>query len=192
MVRRSGLKFIWAYLTLSRLQFFRCSQDPRESDEEICSICKRHRNQRELEDQILSQKRSWPNHMPPKPLSDLMIVIVEDHDDTRKSIGSYLDGLGANVIEARNAFEGLEVIKNNRPDLVLCDIQMPGGDGFELVRGIRLLESDSGGSVPVIAMTAFLRPADRARIINAGFQACLSKPFTPNRLVETILTLLNH
>jgi CheY-like chemotaxis protein len=121
-----------------------------------------------------------------------MIVIVEDHDDTRKSIGSYLDGLGANVIDARNAFEGLEVIKNNRPDLVLCDIQMPGGDGFELVREIRLLESDSGGSVPVIAMTAFLRPADRARIINAGVQACLSKPFTPNRLVETILTLLNH
>jgi CheY-like chemotaxis protein len=91
--------------------------------------------------------------MPPKPLSDLTIVIVEDHDDTRKSIGSYLDQLGANVLGASNAFEGLEVIKNNRPDLVLCDIQMPGGDGFELVREIRLL--DSGGSVPVIAMAAF-------------------------------------
>jgi CheY-like chemotaxis protein len=130
--------------------------------------------------------------MPPKPLSDLTIVIVEDHDDTRKSIGSYLDRLGANVIGARNAFEGLKVIKNNRPDLVLCDIQMPGGDGFELVREIRFLESDCGGSVPVIAMTAFLRPADRARILKAGFQACLSKPFTPNRLLETILTLLNQ
>jgi len=63
--------------------------------------------------------------MPPKPLSDLTIVIVEDHDDTRKSIGSYLDRLGANVIEARNAFEGLEAIKNNHPDLVLSYIQMP-------------------------------------------------------------------
>lgn len=130
--------------------------------------------------------------MPPKPLSDLTIVIVEDHDDTRKSIGSYLDRLGANVTGARNAFDGLEAIKNYRPDLVLCDIQMPGEDGFELVRQIRLLELDSGGSVPVIGMTAFLTPADRARILNAGFQACLSKPFTANRLVETILTLLNH
>jgi Response regulators consisting of a CheY-like receiver domain and a winged-helix DNA-binding domain len=128
--------------------------------------------------------------MPPRPLSDLTIVIVEDHDDTRKSIGSYLDQLGANVLGASNAFEGLEVIKNNRPDLVLCDIQMPGGDGFELVREIRL--SDSRGSVPVIAMTAFLAPADRARILNAGFQACLSKPFSPNRLVETMLSLLHH
>jgi CheY-like chemotaxis protein len=130
--------------------------------------------------------------MPPKPLSDLTIVIVEDHDDTRKSIGSYLDRLGAKVIEARNVVEGLEVIKNNCPDLVLSDIQMPGGDGFGLVREIRLLQPDSGGSVPVIAMTAFLTPVERAQIINAGFQACLSKPFTPNRLVETILTLLNN
>ena len=127
-----------------------------------------------------------------KPLTDLTIVIVEDHDDTRMSIGSYLDRLGANVIGARNAFEGLELIKNNHPDLVLSDIQMPGGDGFELVREIRLLDTSSGGSVPVIAMRAFLGPADHARIINAGFQACLSKPFTPNRLVETIFTLLNH
>jgi CheY-like chemotaxis protein len=129
--------------------------------------------------------------MPPKPLRDLTIVIVEDHDDTRKSIGSYLERLGANVIGAGNAFEALKVIKKNRPDLVLSDIQMPRGDGFELVREIRLLESDYGENVPVIAMTAFLAPADRARILNAGFQACLSKPFTPNRLVETILTLLN-
>ena len=76
-----------------------------------------------------------------KPLTDLTIVIVEDHDDTRHSIGSYLDRLGANVIGARNAFAGLELIKSNRPDLVLSDIQMPGGDGFELIREIRLLES---------------------------------------------------
>jgi CheY-like chemotaxis protein len=100
--------------------------------------------------------------------------------------------LGANVSGARNAFEGLEVIKNNRPDLVLCDIQMPGGDGFELVREIRLLDSDFGGNVPVIAMTAVLTPADRARLLNVGFHAYLSKPFTPNKLLETILTLLNH
>ena len=87
------------------------------------------------------EKTFFPNHMLRKPLTDLTIVIVEDHDDTRHSIGSYLDRLGANVIGARNAFAGLELIKSNRPDLVLSDIQMPGGDGFELIREIRLLES---------------------------------------------------
>ena len=64
-------------------------------------------------------------------------------------------------------------------------------DGFELLREIRALGSEAGGSLPVIAMIALVSSADRARILDAGFQACLPKPFTPDKLVETILTLLN-
>ena len=92
---------------------------------------------------------------------------------------------------ARNGVEGLEAIRNNRPNLVLSDIYMPEMDGSELLREIRALGLEAGGSVPAIAMTAVVTSADRARILNAGFQACLSKPFTPGKLVETILTLLN-
>ncbi len=91
---------------------------------------------------------------------------------------------------ARDGFEGLEAIKNNRPNLVVSDISMPGMDGFELLRKIRALGSESGGSVPVIAMTAFVTPADRARLLDAGFQAFLPKPFTPDKLVEAILAVL--
>jgi CheY-like chemotaxis protein len=129
--------------------------------------------------------------MSPNRFSNLTIVIVEDHDDARRYLGLFLERLGANVVVARNGFEGLEAIKNNRPNLVVSDINMPEMDGFELLREIRALGSEAGGSVPVIAMTAFVRYADCARILNAGFQACLPKPFTPNKLVETILTLLN-
>ena len=129
--------------------------------------------------------------MSPNRLSNLTIVVVEDHDDARRYLGLFLDRLGANVVVARNAFEGLEAIKNNHPNLVVSDIKMPGMDGFELLREIRALGPDAGGSVPVIAMTAFVTHADRARILNAGFQACLPKPFTPDKLVETILTVLN-
>ena len=106
-------------------------------------------------------------------------------------LGLFLDRMGANVVVARNAFEGLEAIKNNHPNLVLSDIKMPGMDGFELLREIRALGPNAGGSVPVIAMTAYVTHADRARILNAGFQGCLPKPFTPDKLVETILTVLN-
>jgi CheY-like chemotaxis protein len=74
---------------------------------------------------------------------------------------------------------------------VLSDITMPGMDGMELLREIRALGSHGGGSVPVIAMTALVTQADGRRILNAGFQAYLPKPFTPNRLVETILTVLD-
>jgi CheY-like chemotaxis protein len=129
--------------------------------------------------------------MPPNPFSDFTIVVVEDHDDARRYLGLFLDRLGANVVLARNAFEGLEATKNNHPNLVVSDITMPGMDGFGLLREIRALGPQAGGSVPVIAMTALGTHADRARILNAGFQAYLPKPFTPDRLVETILTVLN-
>jgi CheY-like chemotaxis protein len=129
--------------------------------------------------------------MSPNRLSNLTIVVVEDFDDARMYLGLFLNQMGANVVVGRNGFEGLEATKNNRPDLVVSDIKMPGMDGFELLREIRAFGPNAGGSVPVIAMTAFVTYADRARILNAGFQACLPKPFTPDKLVEAILTVLN-
>ena len=129
--------------------------------------------------------------MSPNRLSHLTIVIVEDHDDARRYLTLFLERLGAKVLTARNAWEGLEAIKNNSPSLVLSDITMPGKDGFELLREIRALGADGEARVPVIAMTALVTHTDRARILNAGFQGCLAKPFTPDKLVETILTVLD-
>jgi CheY-like chemotaxis protein len=122
-------------------------------------------------------------------LSNLTIVVVEDHDDTRRSLGIFLGNLGANVVLARNAFEAVEAVKNSRPNLVLSDIKMPERDGFELLRKIRAIGPAAGGSVPVIAMSALVTHAS-ARMLEAGFQACLAKPFTPDKVVETILTAL--
>ena len=129
--------------------------------------------------------------MSPNRLSNLMIVVVEDHDDARRYLGLFLDHLGANVVVAENAIEGLAAVRTYRPNLVLSDISMPGRDGFGLLHDIRALGPDAGGSVPVIAMTALVTHLDRARIVDAGFQACLPKPFTPDQLLETILTVLN-
>jgi CheY-like chemotaxis protein len=86
-----------------------------------------------------------------------------------------LDCSDAEVVLAGNAFEGLEAVKNTLLYLVLSDIKMPGMNGFELLGKIRALGPDAGGSVPVIAMSAFLR-GERAYILDAGFQACLPKP----------------
>jgi CheY-like chemotaxis protein len=72
--------------------------------------------------------------MSPDRLSNLTIVVVEDHDDARRYLDLLLNQMGANVVVARNGFEGLEATKNNRPDLVVSDIKMPGMDGFELLR----------------------------------------------------------
>jgi CheY-like chemotaxis protein len=128
--------------------------------------------------------------MPREPLADLTILVVEDHDDARRYIKIFLRQLGANVIEARNAIEGLDAIKTHHPTLVLSDIAMPGGGGFELLREIRALERGGERAVPVIAMTALVSSADRQRILDAGFRAYLRKPFTPDRLLETIQSVL--
>jgi len=124
------------------------------------------------------------------PLSNLAIVVVDDHDDTRRYLGIFLGNLGANVVLAANAVEGVEAVKTRRPNLVLSDIKMPERDGFEVLRKIRALGPDAGGSVPVIAMSALVTHAS-ARMLDAGFQACLPKPFTPDKLLQTILTVLN-
>jgi CheY-like chemotaxis protein len=125
-------------------------------------------------------------------LNSLTIVVVEDNNDVRGRVGAFLDRSGAKVVMARDGHEGLEVVKNTFPDLVLSDIKMPGMGGFELLREIRALGTDAGCSVPVIAMTAFPMPNQRAHILGAGFQACLPKPFTPNNLLETILRVLDQ
>jgi CheY-like chemotaxis protein len=69
---------------------------------------------------------------------------------------------------------------------------MPGRDGFGLLRDIRALGPEAGGSAPVIAMTALVTPVDRVRMLNAGFTAILPKPFGPDQLVEVILQVLDH
>jgi CheY-like chemotaxis protein len=126
--------------------------------------------------------------MSPNHFTGLTIVVVEDHDDARTSLGLFLEQLGINVVLARNAFEGIEAVKNSRPNLVLSDISMPGRDGFALLRDIRALGPQAGGTVPVVAMTALITRADCGHLLNTGFQACLFKPFSVEELLETIVT----
>jgi CheY-like chemotaxis protein len=129
--------------------------------------------------------------MSPSQLNNVTIVVVDDNNDVRRFVGTYLAQLGAKVMVAQSAMEGLEAVKNCHPNLVLSDISMPGRDGFDLLRDIRALGPDAGGDIPVIAMTALVTRLDSARFLDAGFQAFLPKPFSPNKLVEIILKILN-
>jgi CheY-like chemotaxis protein len=127
-----------------------------------------------------------------KPHKSHTIIVVEDHDDTRRSLALFLRRqLNATVVEAPHASECLGEIKTRRPMLVLSDILMPGCDGFEMLREIRALEKSGEPRIPIIAMTALESKADRKRIFDAGFRAYLQKPFTPDQLIETIRSVLN-
>jgi CheY-like chemotaxis protein len=126
------------------------------------------------------------------PFSNISVIVVEDNDDVRTQVSSFLAEMGAKVAVAKNGREGLDAIRNCLPSLVVSDIKMPEMDGFQMLREIRTLGSEAGGRVPVIAMTAFIMQRERTDILDAGFEAYLAKPFTPNKLVETILAVLNN
>jgi CheY-like chemotaxis protein len=86
-------------------------------------------------------------------LEHVKIVIVGDRSDVRLLISRFLAGRGAEVFAAKNATDGLQFIRQIRPDVVLSDMNMPGSSGFEFLAAIRTLSRSEGGQVPVIAMT---------------------------------------
>ena len=127
-----------------------------------------------------------------RSLSNITIVIVEDHSDTLFFLTQFLNREGAKVVAADNAFDGLQAIKTHRPNIVLSDINLPKRDGFELLRDIRALEPRDVGGLPVIAMTVFAGTTYPDHMIAAGFKACLNKPFNPDELLEAIQSVLKN
>jgi len=102
------------------------------------------------------------------------ILLVEDNEANLLMTQDYLESYGYQVIPARDGDEALTMMDENPPDLVLMDIQMPGMDGFEVLRRIRL--QPRFASVPIIALTALAMPGDRERCLEAGANEYLSKP----------------
>jgi PAS domain S-box-containing protein len=118
-----------------------------------------------------------------------LILLAEDNEDNINTFSDYLQIHGYRVIVARNGEEAIERVKEERPDLILMDIQMPGMDGLEATR--RLRTNSELANVPIIALTALAMPGDRERCLAAGANEYLSKPVSLKGLVRTIKTQLN-
>jgi DNA-binding response OmpR family regulator len=124
--------------------------------------------------------------IPRRILTGVTAVVVEDHDDVRSLLTEFLRQQGARVIGCPNAAKALEAVTQERPDVVLSDINLPDVDGFQLLQSIRRLDPEIGGSIPVIAMSALGATVTKQRALAAGFRSYLGKPFTPQRLLRTI------
>jgi CheY-like chemotaxis protein len=92
----------------------------------------------------------------------------------------------ADVTTRGSAEEALAWLEHERPDVIVSDIGMPGVDGFGLLKRAQAHWANDGGPVPAIALTAFARAEDRARVLEAGFAAHLAKPIQPADLIEAV------
>lgn len=117
-------------------------------------------------------------------------LIIEDNDDNMVLISFILKQGGYELLEARNGEDGVDLALKERPDVIILDIQLPGIDGYEVLRRIRTSEVD--GSIPVIAMTSYAMTGDRERLLAAGCNGYIEKPIDPGRVLEQIRTILGE
>jgi CheY-like chemotaxis protein len=125
-----------------------------------------------------------PSHV---TLAGLTVLAVDDEPDSLSVVKRLLEDRQARVLTAASADEALSLIADRLPDVLLSDIGMPDVDGYELIRRIRA--SESGASLPAVALTAYARRDDQARALRAGYQAHVAKPLHPGELVETVAVL---
>ncbi|MEY2897480.1 MAG: hypothetical protein RL669_1749 [Pseudomonadota bacterium] len=124
------------------------------------------------------------------PERRLRVLLVEDHEVNRLVAARLLEKMGHETLEAGTGHAALEVFGAGAPDLVLLDIQLPGMDGFEVLRHLRQVEQAQGRHTPVVALTAHAQSGDRERCLAAGMDGYLSKPFSPHDLRSEMARVL--
>jgi PAS domain S-box-containing protein len=125
-------------------------------------------------------------------LDGLTILVVDDEPDTRELLRVGLENCGATIILAASAKEAIDAIKTEVPDVMISDIGMPGEDGYDLIRRVRLLPPESGGKVPAIALTAYARVDDRLQALRSGYQMHVPKPVELSELVAVADSLVKR
>jgi signal transduction histidine kinase/DNA-binding response OmpR family regulator len=124
-------------------------------------------------------------------LAGVEILVVDDEPDTREILGEVLRGAGATVATAASLAATLEYFDQRRPDLLVSDIAMPGGDGYALMRQLRRRTAQRGGKVPAIAVSAHAREEDRQRALAAGFGRYITKPVEPADLLAAVCEMVD-
>ncbi len=128
----------------------------------------------------------------PTRLGGFKILIVDDAPDARELISFILIKHGANVITASTVSEAFEKLTSFTPDLIISDIEMPGEDGFALIKKLKDFNRQQKSRIPAIALTAGARQSERLKVLAAGFQMHLIKPVEPEELLAVVTNFANR
>ncbi|MBL8482629.1 MAG: response regulator [Rhodocyclaceae bacterium] len=116
------------------------------------------------------------------------ILIAEDHPSSRELLVYLLEAAGYVVHSVDDGAAALQAIREIKPNLVICDLQMPELDGYGVLRALRA--DPDFASLPVLAVTAFSMLGDRETVMSAGFTAYFSKPIDPETFVDEMASHL--
>ena len=116
------------------------------------------------------------------------ILVIEDNPTNLQLMTYLLQAFGHTPLEAVDGETGLELIRHEAPDLILCDIHLPGTDGFGVAK--QLKSHPAFSKIPLVAVTALAMVGDRDRILSAGFNGYITKPIAPETFVDQVEAFL--
>lgn len=125
-------------------------------------------------------------------ISKLRVLVVDDDKDSRDLLLFYLEQIGAKVKSVASAKVAIEEVQFFQPEIILSDIFMPEENGFWLINQLKNLERTSNRHLAAIAITAAAKTKDREKILSAGFDAYLSKPFLLDHLAALIAKVVQQ
>jgi len=137
-----------------------------------------------------SRQADAPPDFSPRRLTNVKVLVVDDDNNSSEIVRRILVGREAQVLVACSADEALTMLEQFDPDVLVSDIGMPGKDGLTLIREIRLYEMrERSRRLPAVALTAFARPEDRIRVLQAGYNTHVAKPVDPRELIAVVGSL---
>ncbi|HYU44083.1 MAG TPA: ATP-binding protein [Vicinamibacteria bacterium] len=126
---------------------------------------------------------------PAVDLRGLKVLVVDDDGEARELVAAALRQVGAQVRTAANVVDALEDVDRDPPAVIVSDLEMPGEDGYQLIRRLRALDPEHGGTIPAAALTTQARPDEGRRALDAGFQKHLAKPSAPDEIARAVAAL---
>jgi CheY-like chemotaxis protein/anti-sigma regulatory factor (Ser/Thr protein kinase) len=128
----------------------------------------------------------------PVELKGVRVLLVDDDAEALDLATMILAGAGAQVQAVASAPEALDTLRRWRPHVLVSDIEMPGEDGYSLLRKVRALDADAGGRTPAVALTAYGRTQDRTHSLSAGFNMHVPKPVDPGEFTAIVASLVSR
>ncbi|BAW97650.1 two-component response regulator [[Synechococcus] sp. NIES-970] len=118
------------------------------------------------------------------------LLLVDDDPNLILLVRDYLEFRGYDILTAANGAEGLEILANTTPDLIICDVMMPEMDGYTFIQNVR--QNPETSWLPVIFLSAKGQTRDRIEGLNQGADVYLVKPFEPEELVAQVESSLSQ